>query len=127
MRAAAVAGQVDGSAAVGTVDRLHVLTKGLELLRRQRPDEILLAKKIKEGRQPPVVIRATQVFEAGRPLHIVRPAQPRMAARALCQVGVAAPRRSDPFTDDAEKRQRGRRRQTGALASVEPDRLTGRA
>src|SRR6188508_2650326 len=72
--------QVDRRAAVGAVDDLDVLAELGDLLRRQRPDEVLLLQEIEKRRQPAVMVRAAEILEPGVALHVLGAAQLRVAA-----------------------------------------------
>ncbi len=80
--------QVDRRAAVRAVDDLDVLAELGDLLRRQRPDEVLLLQEIEERRQPAVMVRAAEILEPGVALHVLGAAQLRVAARALGDVAI---------------------------------------
>ena len=83
--------------------------KLLDLLGRERADEVLLAQEVEERRQPAVRVRAAQILELRGPLYVVGAAQPALAARALGEIRVRTLRPGDLLPDDAEERQRRRR------------------
>ena len=80
--------QIDRRAAVRAVDDLDVLPQLGDLLRRQRPDEVLLLQKIEKRRQPAVIVRAAEVLEPRVALHVLRAPQPAVAARALHELAI---------------------------------------
>src|ERR1017187_2564631 len=127
VRAHRVLDQVDRRAAVGTVNRLYVLPQLLELLRRERPDEILLPQEIDERDQAPVAAVASPVLKRRAALHVVRQKQAPVAARAVeggwKQRGWPAGR----FADQSEELQGRSGRQAQFLEAVEPDRPADRA
>ena len=101
--------------------------KLLDLLRRQRPDEVFLAEEVEKRRQPAVRVRTAQILELRGPLDVVGPAQPGLAARTLGEIGVRTLRPGDLLADDAKQLERRARRQRRALVRVEPERLTDMA
>src|SRR5438105_1699834 len=101
--------QIDRRAAVRTVDHLNVPAKLVDLLRGQRPDEVLLPQEIDEGRESSVATRAAAVLKPRAPLLIVGQEQPETASRTR---GLAVRRwqwRGRLFSDDAEQHQYGSR------------------
>src|SRR6202043_912191 len=77
-----IPGQVDSGAAVGTVNRLHVLSQLVELLGRQRPDELLLSQKIDECNQAPVAGVTSPILKPCAALQVVCQEQLRPTPRA---------------------------------------------
>ncbi len=118
---------IDRSAAVGAVHAPDISAQLLDLLRRQRPDEVLLAEEVEEGRQPAVAMRTAQILELRVPLNVVGAPQPGLAARALGDIGIGPLGPGALLTDDAKQLERRARRQRRALVRVEPERLTGMA
>ena len=55
--------EIDRRAAIGAVHRLDVAPHPSICSRGQRPDEVLLAKKLEKGDEPPVLVRAAVVGE----------------------------------------------------------------
>jgi hypothetical protein len=69
-------GHIDRRPAVGAVHAPNVSAQLVDLLRRERADEVLFAEKVEKRRQPAVRMRAAQILEPGGPLNVVRPAEP---------------------------------------------------
>ena len=88
MRAGGACAEIDRTAAVGAIHRTHVLPQLGDLLRRQRPDEVLLAQEVEEADQTPVPVRAIQILEPCRALHVLRASQAALAAWTLGELGV---------------------------------------
>ena len=68
--------EVDRRPAVRAVDRLDVAAQRLDLLGRERADEILLPQEIEEADQPAVAAVAAPVLEARVPLLVVGQDEP---------------------------------------------------
>jgi hypothetical protein len=119
--------QVHGCSAVRAVDRLDVSSQLRDLLRRQRPDEVLLLEEIEERDQPAVIVGTAKVFEAGRALHVARSAEAAVAARAFHERAIVRGDAPDTLADQPEDAQRRAGRELQVLTRVEPDRLARRA
>src|SRR5262249_22132772 len=108
------------------VDRLHVLPELGELLRRQRPDEVLLAQEVEVGDEPSVLAAAPPVAERRVALPIVDQQETDVAARTAEKVGQRRPAvRLGADQLEEVKRRSGRKAQT--LEMIEPEDLASRA
>jgi len=56
--------QVDGSSAVGAIHKLNVLPQFLDLLRRQRMDEVLFFQELEKADEVTVFVSASACFAA---------------------------------------------------------------
>jgi len=78
--------QVDRRPTVGAIHKLNVLPQLLDLLSRQRMDEILFFQELEEADEVTVIVRASPISERHVSLHVVRQVQRRCAARTLERV-----------------------------------------
>jgi hypothetical protein len=77
--------------AIGALQLLYLCAHALELGRRQRSQELLLAQELKERRQPPGVLRAAEVLKRTRFAHVMGQRQLLVAAGARQVGGHRAP------------------------------------
>ncbi len=115
--------EIDGRAAGGAADRADGREEARPLGRRERPDEVLFAEKLDEGREAAVAARAPVVEEVRRVLKVVRERQRQRAARAGQPGRQRAARRRLRGADRLEQLERRPRRQLRALEGVEPEGL----
>ena len=121
VRAHRIFGEIDRGAAVRAVDGLNVLSQFVELLRRQRTDEIFLTQEIDKCHQAAVAGIASPVPERGGALDIMREEQASLASRTAEGAGQRRGCGTRLFADDPEDLQRRRRRHLQVFVSIEPD------
>src|SRR5688500_3549580 len=125
MRARRTLRKADRGAAIRAVHTLDIPSKLVELLGRQRPDEVFFAQEIEEGREASVPVRAAAVTETCVALHVLRVEQARAADGAFHYTPDRAVPPGQGGGDDGEQRERRCRCQPRAFTGVEPERLTG--
>jgi len=119
--------QVDGRPAVGAIHKLNVLPQLLDLVSRQRMDEILFFQELEKTDEVTVFVRASPIRERHVSLHVVREVQRRGAPRTPERVRQRRLTLRRVFTDKLHELQRGAGGELQAFEVIEPERLASGA
>lgn len=115
--------QVDGRATVGAIHKLNVLPQLVDLVTRQRMDEILFFQELEKTDEVAVIGRASPIRERHVSLQVVRQVQRRGAPRTVKRVRKRRLSGCRVFADEFHELQCGAGRELQALEMIEPERL----